>query len=308
MFKKVLLALLLCASASAFALPFSSRHVLVYEEESGRVLLEKNAHEVVSIASLTKLMTAMVVLDAGLDLDEEIRIDDADVDRIKFSSSRVPVGAIFTRRELLELALMSSDNRAAAALGRTFPGGHAGFLAAVQRKAHGLGMLDTYIDEPTGLSANNRSSAHDLLKMVSAASGYAEINRMSTGTAEQKNINGRLVEYRNTNRLVGRDGWDILRSKTGFTREAGRCLVMRFQSAGRHVIVVLLNASETAARMLDAENVQRYVNGEEWVAARPARKQTAKSASRTRAKKNGVVRVNSKSGKKKTAAGKRNAM
>ena len=133
MFKKVLLALLLCASASAFALPFSSRHVLVYEEESGRVLLEKNAHEVVSIASLTKLMTAMVVLDAGLDLDEEIRIDDADVDRIKFSSSRVPVGAIFTRRELLELALMSSDNRAAAALGRTFPGGHAGFLAAVQR-------------------------------------------------------------------------------------------------------------------------------------------------------------------------------
>ncbi|HVL76580.1 MAG TPA: serine hydrolase [Noviherbaspirillum sp.] len=285
MIRRTLTALLLCLSASAFALPFSSQHVLVYEEETGKILLEKNASTVVPIASLTKVMTAMVVLDAGLDMDEPIRITETDVDTLKFSSSRVPVGVVLTRKSLLELSLMSSDNRAAAALGRTFPGGHAGFREAVRRKAGELGMRDTYIEEPTGLSPNNRSSALDLLRMVAAASAYPEISRMSTGLGEMMDMNGRTVEYRNTNRLIGRDGWDILLSKTGFTREAGRCLVMRFQSAGRHVIVVLLNASESAARMLDAENVQRYLNGESPVAAAP------RAAPQARAAKPAVVRV-----------------
>lgn len=296
MIKKTLMALLMSAAASAFALPFSSQHALVYEEETGRVLLEKNADAVVPIASLTKVMTAMVVLDAQLDMNEQVMIDESDVDTLKFSSSRVPVGVVLTRKALLELALMSSDNRAAAALGRTFPGGHAGFRAAVRNKAAELGMRDTYIEEPTGLSPHNRSTAHDLLKMVAAASAYPEISRMSTGTGELVDMNGRLVEYRNTNRLVGRDGWDILLSKTGFTREAGRCLVMRFQSAGKHVIVVLLNASESAARMLDAENVQRYLNGESLLSMRPP----ARVVSQTRGPK--LVRVNGKNQKAAAAA------
>lgn len=267
MFKKTLMAMLLCAATSAFAVPFSSQHALVLEEDSGKVLLEKNAHEVVPIASLTKLMTAMVVLDARLDMDEQIAIEERDVDTLKFSSSRVPVGVVLSRRELLELALMSSDNRAAHALGRTYPGGPMAFLRAVQDKLTALGMHNTTIQEPTGLSPYNRSTAADLVKMAAAASAYPEISRMTTETGELIDMNGRLVEYRNTNRLVGRDGWDILLSKTGFTREAGKCLVMRFQSAGKKVIMVLLNARESAARIADAENVQRFLNGEPLYAA-----------------------------------------
>lgn len=295
MIKKTLMALFMSVATSAFALPFSSQHALVYEEETGRILLEKNADAVVPIASLTKVMTAMVVLDAGLDLDEQIAIDESDVDTLKFSSSRVPVGAVLSRRALLELSLMSSDNRAAAALGRTYPGAYFGFRAAVRAKAAELGMRDTYIEEPTGLSPNNRSSAYDLLRMVAAASAYPEISRMSTGTAEWMDMNGRLVEYRNTNRLIGRDGWDILLSKTGFTREAGRCLVMRFQSAGKHVIVVLLNASESAARMLDAENVQRYLNGQSLLSAQPPVRVNAQ------VRQPKLVRVNAKNQKNAAA-------
>ena len=262
MLKKTFMALLLSTAASAFALPFSSQHALVFEEDSGKVLLEKNAHEVVPIASLTKLMTAMVVLDAKLDMEEIIVIDESDVDTLKFSSSRVPVGVELTRKALLELALMSSDNRAAAALGRTYPGGLRSFLRAVRHKLAVLDMRDTTIDEPTGLSPNNRSTAADLVKMVTAAGRYPEISRMSTETGDLVDMNGKMVQYRNTNRLVGRDGWDILLSKTGFTREAGRCLVMRLEAAGKRVIVVLLNARESAQRLVDAENVQRFLTGQ----------------------------------------------
>ncbi|GIZ51650.1 serine hydrolase [Noviherbaspirillum aridicola] len=273
------MALLLSAAASAFAVPFSSQHALVMEEDSGKVLLEKNAHEIVPIASLTKLMTAMVVLDARLDMDEQIAIEESDVDTLKFSSSRVPVGVVLSRRELLELALMSSDNRAAHALGRTYPGGHPAFLRAVQAKLVALGMHNTSIQEPTGLSPYNRSTAADLVKMAAAASAYPEISRMTTETGELIDMNGRLVQYRNTNRLVGRDGWDIMLSKTGFTREAGKCLVMRFQAAGKRVIMVLLNARESAARIADAENVQRFLTGEPLYAAAAAPKPRRASAS-----------------------------
>ena len=268
MIKKTVLALLLSAATSAFAMPFSSQHAVVVDEASGSVLLEKNAHEVVPIASLTKLMTAMVVLDSHPDMNELITIDESDVDTLKFSSSRVPVGAVLTRGAILELALMSSDNRAAHALARTYPGGFDAFVRAVQDKLVALDMRHTTIKEPTGLSPYNRSTAADLVKMVSAASHYPDISRLSTGTDDLIDMNGRLVQYRNTNRLVGRDGWDIMLSKTGFTREAGRCLVMRFQAAGKNVIMVLLNAKESAARMLDAENVQRFVSGEPVRAAK----------------------------------------
>jgi D-alanyl-D-alanine carboxypeptidase/D-alanyl-D-alanine endopeptidase (penicillin-binding protein 7) len=268
MLKKTLLAALLCCSFSAFALPFSSRHALVFEEETGKVLFEKDANAVVPIASLTKLMTAMVVLDAKLDMNETINIDESDVDTLKHSSSRVPVGVALSRRTVLQLALMSSDNRAAHALARTYPGGREAFVAAVRQKLTALGMNDTVIEEPTGLSPHNRSTAADLLKMATAASHYPEISEITTSSAQAIDINGRLTEYHNTNRLVGREGWDIQLSKTGFTNEAGRCLIMRMEAAGKHVILVLLNASAGAARMMDAENVHRYLSGMPMLATR----------------------------------------
>lgn len=301
MFKKTVLALLMSAAASVFAMPFSSQHAVVVDEASGAVMLEKNAHEVVPIASLTKLMTAMVVLDAQLDMSELIAIDESDVDTLKFSSSRVPVGAVLSRGALLELALMSSDNRAAAALGRTYPGGHSAFNHAVREKLAALGMRHTTIVEPTGLSPYNRSTAADLVKMVSAASQYPDISRLSTGTEELIDMNGNLVHYRNTNRLVGRDGWDIMLSKTGFTREAGRCLVMRFQAAGKNVIMVLLNARESAARMLDAENVQRFVTGQPMLAAKPYKVPQRVIARKAKSSKGGIMFTKAKGekGKKK---------
>lgn len=294
MFKKTILALLMSAAASAFAVPISSQYAVVVDETSGAVLLEKNAHEVVPIASLTKLMTAMVVLDAKLDMNELITIDESDVDTLKFSSSRVPVGTVLSRASLLELALMSSDNRAAAALGRTYPGGINAFLRAVREKLAALDMRHSTIAEPTGLSPYNRSTAADLVKMVSAAGQYEEISRLSTGTEDLIDMNGNLVQYRNTNRLVGREGWDIMLSKTGFTREAGRCLVMRFQAAGKNVIMVLLNARESAARMLDAENVQRLVTGQPILAAKAPARVSAKAKS----SKGGFMLTRTKDGRK----------
>ncbi|RJF96360.1 serine hydrolase [Noviherbaspirillum saxi] len=304
MIKKTLMTLLLSTAASAFAVPLSSQHALVFEEDSGTVLLEKNAHDVVPIASLTKLMTAMVVLDARLDMNELISIDESDVDTLKHSSSRVPVGVVLSRKALLELSLMSSDNRAAAALARTFPGGHLGFVAAVKDKLVALNMHQTAIEEPTGLSPYNRSTAVDLVKMAAAASAYPEISQMSTETGDLMDMNGRMVQYNNTNRLVGRDGWNILLSKTGFTREAGRCLVMRFQAAGKRVIVVLLNAKESAARMVDAENVQRLLTGEPMIAAKPAprvaqRKSRGNQASVVLVKAKGGAVSNTKARKKR---------
>ena len=295
MLKTTFIALLVSCSAPSFALPFSSQHALVFEEESGKVLLEKNADTIVPIASLTKLMTAMVVLDAKLDMDEPISIDESDVDRLKNSSSRVPVGATLPRKSMLELALMSSDNRAAAALARTYPGGHPAFLAAVRQKLEALDMQHTSIGEPTGLSPANRSTAADLLKMATAASQYPEIAQFTTTSEALIDMNGRPVQYRNTNRLVGREGWDVLLSKTGFTREAGRCLIMRMEAGGKHLILVLLNANEGAGRMLDAENVQRYVNGQEPLfAAKPASRKIRMVRRSPRGGKNSIVLAKSR--------------
>lgn len=262
MIKKLFATVLMSISAAAFAVPFGSQSVLVVEDDTGKILLEKNADKVVPIASLTKLMTAMVVLDAGQDLDELIEIDRSDVDTVKHSSSRVPVGAMISRRDVLQLALMSSDNRAASALARTFPGGFAGFKAAVKHKTAALGMTQTVIEEPTGLSPRNRSNAGDLIKMAVASSRYPEITSMTTESKDLISINGRQVEYRNTNRLVGAKGWDIGLSKTGYTSEAGRCLIMNIKAAGKNATMVLLNASASSARVLDALNVRRFITGE----------------------------------------------
>ncbi len=262
MLKKLFATVLMSFSAAAFAVPFGSQSVLVVEDDTGKILLEKNADRVAPIASLTKLMTAMIVLDARQDLDELIEIDRSDVDTVKHSSSRVPVGALISRRDVLQLALMSSDNRAAHALARTYPGGLPGFKAAVRQKIATLGMSQTVIEEPTGLSPRNRSTAGDLVKMATASSKYPEIARMSTESKDLININGREVEYRNTNRLVGAKGWDIGLSKTGYIQEAGRCLIMNIKAGGKNATLVLLNAGASSARILDALNIRRFISGD----------------------------------------------
>jgi len=263
MIKKLFATVVMSFSAAAFAVPFGSQSVLVVDDATGKVLIEKNADTVAPIASLTKLMTAMVVLDARLDMDEQIEIDRSDVDTVKYSSSRVPVGASISRRDVLHLALMSSDNRAAAALARTYPGGKEGFKVAVRRKIQALGMSQTSIEEPTGLSPHNRSSAVDLIKMATASTKYPEIVRMTTESKDIIDINGRGVEYRNTNRLVGAKGWDVGLSKTGFTNEAGRCLIMNIKAAGKNATLVLLNAGASSARVMDALNIRRFIAGDE---------------------------------------------
>ncbi|MES2258601.1 MAG: serine hydrolase [Pseudomonadota bacterium] len=286
MIKNTIAALLMSLSAAAMAMPLGSQSVLVVEDDTGKILLEKNANAIVPIASLTKLMTAMVVLDSKQDMNEPISIDKEDVDMLKHSTSRVPVGASIARSDVLQLALMSSDNRAAASLARTYPGGAAAFKAAVNAKIRALGMTQTVIEEPTGLSPNNKSTAADLVKMAAAAAKYADIRRITTDSKDIIQINGRNVEYHNTNRLVGAKGWDIGMSKTGYTEEAGRCLIMRIKSAGRNATLVLLNAKASSARMMDALNIRRFISGDEdkpKVMVASSRKKAARNTHRRRA-------------------------
>ncbi|MBV7535160.1 serine hydrolase [Duganella sp. sic0402] len=270
MLKKIVAVLLSSFTAVSFAaVPLGSQSVLVVEDATGKVLLEKNANDQVPIASLTKLMTAMVVLDAKLDMNEKIEIDRTDVDTLKHSASRVPVGAKLSRGDVLQLALMSSDNRAAASLARTYPGGAPAFRMAVRNKIRTLGLTQTVIEEPTGLSPHNMSTATDLVKMASAASAYPEIRRITTDKKDIINIKGRKVEYHNTNRLVGAKGWDVGLSKTGYTEEAGRCLIMRFKSGGKNNTLVLLNAGANSVRQMDAVKIRRLIAGPDEKAEKP---------------------------------------
>ena len=246
-------------AASGYALQLKSEHAIVVSNDTGAVLLEKSSDQAVPIASLTKLMTAMVVLDSKPDMKERIAIDAADVDLLKHSKSHVPVGTTLPRRQVLQLALMSSDNRAAAALARTYTGGNGPFLAAVNAKIKALGLTHTVIKEPTGLSPENTSSAADLAKMAVAASGYPDIVNITTHPSDLIQMNGRSVAFHNTNHLVGSKGWEVLLSKTGFTNEAGHCLVMKIKQAGKNATLVLLNAKATAATRFDALNIRRLL-------------------------------------------------
>ena len=294
MLKKIVAVLLSTFTAAALAVPLASQSVLVVEDDTGKVILEKNADAQVPIASLTKLMTAMVVLDAKQDMKEPIEIDRSDVDLLKHSASRVPVGASIPRADVLQLALMSSDNRAAASLARTYPGGHEGFQRAVNAKIRALGLAHTVIEEPTGLSPHNRSTAADLVKMAQAASAYPEIRRITTDKKDLIRIKGRDVEYHNTNRLVGAKGWDVGLSKTGYTDEAGRCLIMRFRSGGKYNTLVLLNASANSTRITDAVNIRRLVAGPDAAPAASARLHKAASKSKVRAAKPKMLKASAK--------------
>lgn len=258
------------AALAGGALRFGSAHAIVVDEASGEVLLTKNAEAAAPIASLTKLMTAMVVLDAHQDADEALRIDEADVDHLKLTHSSVRVGAQVSRGALLELALLASDNRAASALARNYPGGLVAFEEAVRRKIAELDLRSTRIEEPTGLSPNNVSSARDMARILRAAAGYAEISRITSQPKQALTIGGAARMVRNTNGLVGEPGWEILLSKTGYTNEAGRCLSMRLREAGRTVLVVLMGARNASRRTLDATNIRRWLGGAVPLAKAPA--------------------------------------
>ncbi len=236
-----------------------SSAVLILDPKSGKSLYEKNADAVLPIASLTKLMTALVVLEGGQDMAEQLTVTGADVDRLKFSSSRLQVGTSLSRSAMLHIALMSSENRAASALGRHYPGGTARFVAAMNAKARALGMGSTRYVEPTGLSSANVSTPEDLAKLVVAVEKHALIRRYSTDrsfTIRQ----GRLhTAYHNTNRLTANRSWRIRLQKTGYIWEAGRCMVLYASVKGRPTVMVFLDAQGKYARAADANRVRAWL-------------------------------------------------
>ena len=232
---------------------------LVQDVASGETLIAKNQGAVLPIASITKLMTAMVILDAGVSLEQRVAISDEDYDLVKGTRSRLRPGTVLTRDELLLLALMSSENRAAFSLARTYPGGTAAFVAAMNDKARALGMADTHFIDPTGLSSSNVSTAQDLARMVRAAHEYPLIRQYSTRESATVHSLGRALDYRNTNGLVRSSQWEIGLSKTGYISEAGRCLVMRVRLASREVIVVLLDSWGKLSRVGDANRIKKWL-------------------------------------------------
>lgn len=252
-------------------LAIQSSAALVLDQTTGKALVEKQPDAVLPIASISKLMTAMVVLDAGLDLNEIISISHDDIDDLKGTRSRLPVGTTMTRETAMLLALMSSENRAANALGRHYPGGLPAFVAAMNRKARSLGMFDSRFEEPTGLSVNNVSTAHDLARMVTAAARYPEIRMFSTTAEAKVELNGRIQNFGNTNALVRSENWQIGVSKTGYISEAGRCLVMQAWVADKPVVIVLLDSQGKMTRVGDANRIKRWMESASLtkVAARP---------------------------------------
>jgi len=240
-------------------LNLNSSVALVMDAETNEILLGKNDTAVLPIASLTKLMTGVLVADAQLPMDEMITITSADVDRLKNSGSRLAVGSRLTRGEALHLAMMSSENRAAHALARTFPGGVDHFVGLMNQKAASLGMSDTRFVDPTGLSSDNQSSARDLAILTAASHERSVLRELSTSPGYELYVGRHVLAYRNSNRLVKSDAWDIGLQKTGFIREAGRCVVMQVNVAGRQLIMVLLDATNNNTRLGDAERLRRWV-------------------------------------------------
>lgn len=250
----------------------ASASVLVTNQTTGEVLLEKNAQSVVPIASITKLMTAMVVLDGQQGLSETVRVTEEDIDTLKGSSSRLPVGTELSREEMLRLALMASENRAASSLARNYPGGLPAFVMAMNRKAAAIGLTDTRFHDGTGLNSGNVSSARDLTKMVAAASRYPLIREYSTTAEHEVAVAGRLRRFANTNALVRGGEWEIGVSKTGYISEAGRCLVMQAWLHDKPLIIVLLDSVGKFTRIADAQRIRKWLEavGAQRIAVSPA--------------------------------------
>jgi len=237
-----------------------SNAALVIDAATGEVVIDKNGDAVTPIASITKLMTAIVTLESGLDLDAPVSVTREDVDMKKGSRSRLRTGITLTRRELLLIALMASENRAAFALGRSYPGGTRAFVAAMNEMAAELQMGDTHFVDPTGLSPENVSSARDLAKLVRAAHGYPLIREFSTRDKATVLLSGKQkVNFHNTNGLVRNSRWEIGLSKTGYISEAGRCLVMQVRVASKDLIVVLLDSWGKYSRVGDAQRIRKWV-------------------------------------------------
>ena len=238
-----------------------SSAVMVLDAATGQTLYAKNEHHVQSIASITKLMTAMVVLDAGLSLDEAIEITSEDVDTVKNTTSRLPFGSLFRRGDLIRIALVASDNRAASALGRSHPGGLPAFVEAMNARARGMGLSQTSFVDSSGLAPGNVSSPADLARLVAEAYGYPVIREYSTTAALDVKLpeSGRKLAFVNTNALVREGSWNIGVSKTGFIRESGMCLVMQAVIANTPVVIVLLDSWGRLTRVGDANRIKRWL-------------------------------------------------
>jgi D-alanyl-D-alanine endopeptidase (penicillin-binding protein 7) len=246
-----------------------SRAAVVFDPASNQVIYDRRADAVLPIASITKLMTALVVVEAGQPLYDELTITREEADATSKSTSRLPVGARLTRAELLQLALMASENRAAYALCRNYPGGYAQCIGAMRRKAADLGMVNTRFMEPTGLSSGNVSSPQDLARLVRAAAQVPLIQQYSTAPSLVVPLRGRPVEFRNTDRLVLDPSFGVRVSKTGFINEAGRCLVLQVELASRPFVIVLLNAHAPSARTADARALRRWLETKYTAAQAP---------------------------------------
>lgn len=247
------------AVPSPARLSLKSASVLVLDQVSGQTLLEKQAGAVVPIASLTKLMTAMVLLDAHLDPSELLTITIDDKDDLRHSRSRLPVGTRLPREQALLLALLASENRAAHALGRTFPGGLPAFVQAMNAKATELGLNGSRFEDPTGLSCGNVATAWDLARIIEAAYRYPEIRDFTTRPQATLQSGRRSIQFPNTNALVRNRHWNIGLSKTGYIEEAGRCLVMQAMLANRPVLVILLDSWGKYTRLGDANRIKQWM-------------------------------------------------
>ena len=247
---------------NAFALTLHSERVMIVDRATGVTLFEKAATSSAPMASVTKLMTAIVSLDQKLDPQEMLTITEDDVDNLKHSTSRLRVGSQLTRGEMLRIALMSSENRAAHALARTAPGGLPAFVAAMNRKAQTYGMSGTHYVDPTGLSPDNTSTAADLGKLARRVPNYPNITAFTTTSEKSVDVGSRLQSFHNTNPAVGKKGWDFWLSKTGYITEAGRCMVAGITTAGRDVVVVLMGAKSSSARAQDLAKVKAWASGE----------------------------------------------
>jgi D-alanyl-D-alanine endopeptidase (penicillin-binding protein 7) len=248
-------------------LQLASSKALIVNQETGETLYAKSIDLPTPIASVTKLMTAMVMLDAHLPMDEYLTVSEADVDMLKGTGSRLRLGTELTRAELLQLALMASENRAASALGRNYPGGLTAFVAAMNAKAMMLGMIRSHFVDPTGLNSANVSTAEDLAKMVRAAYQYPEIRQVTTTASYEVPVYGlrNPVNFVNTNILVRNSDWLIGLSKTGFINEAGRCLVMQAEIGGQPLIIVLLDSYGKYSRIGDAQRIRKWIESSNFL-------------------------------------------
>jgi D-alanyl-D-alanine endopeptidase (penicillin-binding protein 7) len=241
------------------ALEVRSSVALVIEDKTSNVLFSRNSDVALPIASITKLMTSLVVLEARQPMEEPLEITEEDLDTEKNTTSRLIIGTILSRRDLMHLALMSSENRAAHALCRSYPGGLGACLEAMNNKALQLGMLSTHFNDPTGLSSQNVASAEDLAKLLEAASQNATIREFSTDAGYTVPVGRRMVAFRNTNSLVTKPGWDIAVQKTGYIVEAGKCLVMKARIEGKSVLIVLLDSVGKYTRFGDANRIKKWM-------------------------------------------------